>query len=257
MPPAGGLLAEAKPERVGQLSLERVPEGFVETRDKLHQLAYFAMAPARYEAVGRMGLRPRPGGFGTPEFNGRTARIEGDLLVYEAEGNVATQVVSTIRSAARFFGIEYKEVWFPGFKDLLPPAEPDVELSLDVAGVTAVAEWFAFGAELLGRLQGYGLPDDEVSEIQIWPEHFDIAIEMGTEERGQKASFGASPGDGAHAEPYVYVSAWGDIDRSKGYWNDQAFNGASLGYDRLVDDADPVTTALVFLLEGHRILHQA
>ncbi len=239
------------------MTLPELPAAFAETRDKLHQLAYFAIAPARYKAVGRMGLRPKPGGFGTPEFDGRIARIEGDLLVHEAEGNVSSQIVSTIRSAARFFGVEYEEVWFADFKDLLAPANPDVELSLDVPGVTAVAELFAFGAEVLGRLQGYGLPDDEVSEIQIWPEHFDVAIEMGVEERGQKASFGASPGDPAHPEPYVYVSAWGEIDRSNRFWNDQAFNGASLGYQRLVDDADPVTTTLAFMLEGHRILHQA
>jgi hypothetical protein len=101
------------------------------------------------------------------------------------------------------------------------------------------------------------LPGDEVSETQIWPEHFDVAIEMGDEASGQRASYGASPGDAAHPEPYVYVSAWGEIDRRNGYWNDHAFNGASLGFDRLLEEADPVTTALVFLLDGHRILHQA
>ena len=80
---------------------------------------------------------------------------------------------------------------------------------------------------------------------------------MGDEGRGQRASFGASPGDAAHPEPYVYVSAWGKIYRSNRYWNDEAFNGASLGYDRLAEDPDPVTAALAFMLEGHRILHQA
>lgn len=204
-----------------------------------------------------MGLRLKPGGFGTPVFEGRVARIEGDLLVYESGGNIATQTVSTVRSAAEFFGIEYEEVWFPDFGDPLPPADPDAELSLDVPGVKAVADWFEFGAEVLGRLGGHGLPDDDVSEIQIWPEHFDAAIELGAEGSGQRASFGASPGDAAHPEPYVYVSAWGKIDRSNRFWNDLAFNGASLGFEQLLDDADPIMTALVFLIEGHRILHQA
>lgn len=204
-----------------------------------------------------MGLRATSGGFGTPEFEGRVARIEGDLLVYESEGNVATQTSTTIRSAAEFFGIEYKEVWFPNFGDPLSPGDPDAELSLDVDGVQAVANWFNFGNQVLTRLRDHGLPDDEVSEVQIWPEHFDAACEMGAEASGQRASFGASPGDAAHPEPYVYVSAWGKIDRSNPFWNDRAFNGASLGYQRILDEGDPVATALGFLLEGHRILHQA
>jgi hypothetical protein len=239
------------------LTLSPLPAVFGETRNKLHQLAFFALAPARYKAVGRMGLRATPGGFGTPEFDGRVARIEGGLLVSESDGNVATQTISTVRSACDFVGIEYEEVWFPDFGDQLPPADPDADLALDVAGVQAVADWFEFGYELLERLRRYALPDDEVTEIQIWPEHFDAATEMGSEQRGQRASFGASTGDATHPEPYVYVSAWGKIYRSNRYWNDEAFNGASLSYESLLDEVDPVTTALVFLLEGHRILHQA
>lgn len=239
------------------MSLIRLPERIVETRDQLHQLAYFALAPARYRAVGRMGLRATADGFGTPEFDGRIARIEGELLVYESEGNVATQTITTLRSAAEFLGGKYEVDWYPDFGDPLPPSDPDTVLAVDVEGIKAVADWFAFGYEVLGRLQGYGVPEDEVSEIQIWPEHFDAATEMGSEGRGQRASYGASPGDAAHAEPYVYVAAWGTIDRSHGYWNDHTFNGASLDYRVLLDEVDPVTTALVFLLEGHRILHQA
>ena len=94
--------------------------------------------------------------------------------------------------------------------------------------------------------------------MQIWPEHFDAATEMGAEARvASGPAMGHRPGTAAHPEPYVYVSAWGEIDRSNRFWNDTAFNGASLGYRSLLDEVDPVTTALVFLLEGHRILHQA
>jgi hypothetical protein len=239
------------------LSIEALPPGLVETRDKLHQLAFFAVAPARFKATGRMGLRSTPGGFGTPEFEGRVARIDGDLLVLEADSNIASQTITTIRSAAEFFGTAYEEVWFPGFGDQLPPADPDAELSLDAAAAKAVADWFEFGSELLGRLRGYSAPDDEVSEVQIWPEHFDAAIEMGAEALGQRASYGASPGDAAHPMPYLYVSAWGEIDRSNRFWNDTAFNGASLAYEELLVEVDPITTGLVFLLEGHRVLHQA
>ena len=97
--------------------------------------------------------------------------------------------------------------------------------------------------------------DDDVSEVQLWPEHFDPAIEMGRQDRGRRASYGGSPGDPAHPHPYLYVSAWGDIDRSNAYWNDDAFNGSSLGYAELARAEDPVQTALDFLLRGYGILH--
>ena len=141
-----------------------------------------------------MGLRAKPGGFGTPEFEGRVARIEGDLLVLETGENVATQTISTVRAAAEFFGVDYHPLWFEDFKDQLPPMDPDAAVpAVDVVGALAIADWFQFGTDVLARLRGYGLPDDMVSETQIWPEHFDAAIEMGDEGRGQRASFGASP----------------------------------------------------------------
>ena len=57
--------------------LKEIPADLVESRDALHQLAFFAVSPARYRAIGRMGLQPTPGGFGTPQFEGQVARVEG------------------------------------------------------------------------------------------------------------------------------------------------------------------------------------
>ncbi|MFZ0014315.1 MAG: hypothetical protein WAL25_09395, partial [Acidimicrobiia bacterium] len=91
--------------------------------------------------------------------------------------------------------------------------------------------------------------------VQLWPEHFDPATELGDSEKGQRASFGASPGDDAHPMPYVYVSPWGEVDRSERYWNDDAFGGSSLGYGELASSDDPVGMAVDFLLEGYRRLH--
>ena len=38
------------------------------------------------------------------------------------------------------------------------------------------------------------------SEIHLWPEHFDIAFE------DQEVTYGGSPGDENHDEPYLYVA---------------------------------------------------
>ena len=86
--------------------------------------------------------------------------------------------------------------------------------------------------------------------MQLWPEHFDTAVEMGSYDLGRRASYGASPGDAAHPEPYLYVAAWGEIDRSDGYWNDENFNGASLSYQDLLAAGDQRETAMAFFRQG-------
>jgi hypothetical protein len=237
------------------MALSPLPPGFSGTRDALHQIAFFAMAPARHEAVGRMGLKAMPGGFGTPEFEGRVARVEGDFLVHEQDGNISTQQITTVRAAADFFGARYEVEWFDDFHDPLQPADPDEALTVDRDAALALGLWFEFGFEVLNRLREQGDDSDDVTETQLWPEHFDPATELGDQDKGQRASFGASPGDPATPEPYIYVAAWSHIDRSNDYWNNDSFNGASLGYEGLASADDPVERGLEFLLEGYRILH--
>jgi hypothetical protein len=238
------------------MRLQPLPARFEATRDALHQVAFFAVAPARYQAEGRMGLRAAPGGFGTPEFDGRVARVEGNTLVHEQSNAVASQTITTIGAAAGFFGVEYTTDWYErGFRDPLAPVGPDVELSVDDEAGRALGAWFGFGHDVLETLRSHGSEGDDVSTVQLWPEHFDPAIEMGSEDRGLRASYGLSPGDRAHDEPYVYVAPWGEIDRSLPYWNDKAFNGSSLGYAELLTAPDPAKMALDFLLEGHRLIH--
>lgn len=236
------------------MRLAPLPEGFSTTREALHQVAFFAVAPARYLAEGRMGLKPAPGGFGTPEFDGSIARIEGDMLVFEKEGDIATQTVSTVREAARFFGHEYEVDWFPDFHDPLDPIDPDSPLHVDDAATRALGQWFHFGFTVLEELRDRGGPDSRPSEVQLWPEHFDPATELGDESEGTRASYGASPGDADHADPYLYVAPWGAADRNHRYWNDDVFGGASLAYADLRASDDPVHRAVEFLHEGYRLI---
>lgn len=237
------------------MTLGPLPADFTDTRAALHQIAFFAIAPARYEAMGRMGLKTTPGGFGTPEFDGRVARVEGEFLVHEQDGNIATQQVSTIRAACEFFGVEYEVEWFEDFHDPLDPADPDLPLGVDREAALALGMWFEYGFDVLNRLREDGDEADNVTEVQLWPEHFDPATELGDRGKGQRASFGASPGDSANPEPYLYVAAWSDVDRSNDYWNNESFNGASIGYEELAAADDPFERGLEFLLEGYRVLH--
>ncbi|MGH9283956.1 MAG: hypothetical protein ACRD0S_13595, partial [Acidimicrobiales bacterium] len=90
-------------------------------------------------------------------------------------------------------------------------------------------------------------PGDAPSRVQLWPEHFDLAVDLGPE--GRRANFGGSPGDDAHPEPYLYVGPW-DTERlgPHVYWNEPF--GASLSWMELRRGADP----LGFLRQGRELL---
>ena len=237
------------------MQLLPLPDRFSQTRDALHQIAFFVLGPARYQVVGRMGLRAAPGGFGTPEFNGRVARVEGATLLYEQPDQIASQTITTVKAAAEFVGIEYEADWYGDFHDPLTPLDPDTPLDIDDTAARALGMWFNFGFDVLESLGGHATKSDDAGEVQLWPEHFDPATEIGSDEEGRRASYGASPGDGSHDEPYLYVAPWGEVDRSNPYWNDQSFTGSSLGYSALANSEDPMKAALEFLLDGYRILH--
>lgn len=233
-----------------------LPPAFATTRAAMHQLAFFALSPARYSATGRMGLRPLPGGFGTPPWDTpegpRRARMDRDQLVLEVGDNVQSIVPATLADAIELLGIEYVERWF-NFGDQLAPIGLAASLAMDGEAAESLGHWFAFTNTVLGELSPASGAVD-VSEVQLWPEHFDVALEMGSDAAGQRASYGGSPGDHAHPEPYLYVAAWGEIDRAEPYWNDTAFNGASLSHAELLMADDPVALAVEFLQRGQSVL---
>jgi hypothetical protein len=233
--------------------LAPLPAGYGTSRAALHQVAYFAVAPARFAATGKLGLRYTHRGFGTPFFGAdEQIRVEGDALVHQTGSSVRTATISTLEAAADFLGIPYREVWFESFHDPLAPLGGDVELALDPVVTEAIGSWFGFASHVLERARR--TPDaQDVTRVQLWPEHFDPAFEMGSAEAGGRASYGASPGDAAHPEPYLYVAAWGEIDRSDPFWNG-SFNGAMVSYQDLLGADDPYATALTFYEEGHRRL---
>lgn len=239
--------------------LAPVAPGFAATRDALHQVAYFAVAPRRYQAVGRLGLTALPGGFGTPWFDGgrgrERIRMDGDVLVVEAGGGERRTRPSSVRDACRFIGIEWRESWFETFREPLQPRHPDRPLHVDPDAAAAMAAWFAFGTAALEALRA--TPGaQEPSTVQLWPEHFDLSIELGSAAAGTRASYGASPGDADHDQPYLYVAPAGDHPVGN-FWDDRAFGGASLSHDELLASDDPGAAAVSFLRRGHHLLTAA
>jgi hypothetical protein len=193
-----------------------VPVGFVGTREALHRLACYVIAPARKARVGRIGLRPTPGGFGTPRLpDGSVIAVRGDELFVEPGRSTP---ITTLRDGAAFVGVELTST--PDIGHDLPRFDPDEPMTIDVASSLALGDWYRMGETVLADLGG------DVTEAQIWPEHFDLAV-VATMAGDRKANVGFSPGDGFHELPYAYVGPF-ERDRLTGdYWN--APFGAFLG----------------------------
>lgn len=204
--------------------LSSLPDRFAETVSELHRVAEEVVAPAR-QPDNEIALEPTPGGYGTPvfEWEGAThrVRVEGAELVRETDGTQEREALGVDADSARI-----------------------------------LARWYEFGREVLDRLRGEANVNEAATEPILWPEHFDVAIEMGAEAAGARATYGFSPGDENHPEPYVYVAPWtaqpaGDL------WNATGFGGAELGYAELLASGDPDKAALDFMRSRRDALAQA
>jgi hypothetical protein len=110
-----------------------------------------------------------------------------------------------------------------------------------------------FGFSVLEQIRTEARGDEKPSRVQLWPEHFDAAVEIGVEGVGRRAGFGASPGYPAHPEPFVYVSPWAKDWLDDPYWNAD-FGGSILRYDELLAAENQRETALAFLRRGLELI---
>jgi hypothetical protein len=128
-------------------------------------------------------------------------------------------------------------------------------LAVDEPSARALSAWFAVVAEALDAVVA-DRPGGAPSVVQLWPEHFDVAIDIAfdpADPTTQRVNLGGSPGDDFHADPYLYVGPWTD-DRpgDAGFWN--APFGAVLCYRVLAAVDDPVRAATAFFLRGLDLL---
>ena len=218
--------------------LAPLPARFAATVASLHRVAEQLVAPAR-KPDNEIALTVARGGFGTPrfEYEGAThrVRVEADELVHELGDGERRAPLSTLSEAAAIVA------------ELLPPGSPlDSEpLAVDRDSALVLAAWFAFGQDALQRLRAGAASDEAASEPILWPEHFDLAIELGDEAAGARATYGFSPGDEDHPEPYAYVGPW-VAQPAGGLWNATGFGGAELGYAELLGAPDPIAVATEF-----------
>ena len=126
-------------------------------------------------------------------------------------------------------------------------AEPKARLLVDPSAARVLGDWFGFCASVLEQMRADATEADAPTRVQLWPEHFDMAVVLGP--KGSRANYGGSPGDDEHPEPYLYV---GPFERREGeFWNEPF--GASLSYRELLSGTDP----LEFLGRGKELLSQS
>ena len=219
----------------------KLPPTLPSTRDALHRVAEQLVAPAR-KPDNEIALRQTPGGFGTPPFelDGETVQVAvaGAELVLTRGAATERIALTSLAEAGRKLGPE-----------LLPQGPPadTTPLDIDLDAAERLADFYAFADSALRRFRESLPADADASEINLWPEHFDLAFEAGAEAASQRANYGASPGDGDHAEPYLYVGPW--VSQPSGeLWDATGFSGAELPYSRLAAGPDQGGAALEFFL---------
>jgi len=229
-------------------ALAPLPPAFRTTTEALHRLAVYVVSPAQRLANGEIIMRATTGGFETFEFNGRRISVRDDRLVVDG----LAHPITTLRAAAHAAGIE-PDIGQEELFDVPPPGDLDAPLEVDPEAAHALGDWYELATDLLEELRSEAEPVDDPTIVRLWPEHFDIAIDMGDATSGHRATYGASPGDRHHDEPYLYVSPW--AGRVHAFFGDPGFNGAALRRSHLEGERDPEAVALAFLREAReRIL---
>ena len=224
----------------------------------LHLVGVHIVARARQQATGRFSLRICPGGFGTPEFgaDSRRVRVAHGTLIVETDAPGAPSSTAhaihgtSMRELADVAGVDLGAALDVGH-DTPDIGDRDVPLELDRAGSGAVAEWFGIVAAALDQVLGAVPESGGASVARLWPEHFDVAIDVGAKP-DVRVNLGGSPGDAFSGEPYLYVGPWtAERPGDDGFWN--APFGAACTRSQLAA-GDRVGSAAAFLLDGLRRL---
>ncbi len=236
------------------MPLASLPDGFGTSRAVARRIGAHVMSRTRQAAVGRIDLAAFPGGIGTPSFgpDHSVIRLSGGLFIVERTGDEPTTLSvgvdgSSLAQLAALAGADLSTDLDVG-TDTPDLGDIDAPIEFDGASMTQIATWWAMGAQIIDRVVGALPASAAPTRARIWPEHFDLAIDVASAS-GVRLNLGASPGDDFHAVPYLYVSPWDD--RRPGdaaYWN--APFGAVLGYDDVNHAASAFSAGIEFMTEG-------
>jgi hypothetical protein len=232
-------------------------------RDELHRVATHVLARAQHAATGRFGLRVTPGGFGTASFGPDLdrLRVSDGLLVRETGAKPSPAMTtmridgSSLRGLAEFAGADLS-VEFSAGHDAPPVGDVDENIALSDESARLIGDWYGIVAQALDRSVHDGPPRGAPSLVQLWPEHFDVALDIGFDPQApdeRRVNLGGTPGDGYHPAPYLYVGPWtSDRPGDPAFWN--ASFGALLDAGDVLGSSDPVASAAAFFRTGLEVL---
>jgi len=225
--------------------LDRVPPNLTETRQGLHALARRVIGPVRERANEQCGLRWTRGGFGTPLFGADAqVRVEYGDLVVQSRFRERRGRIGMLADAAELIGFDLN-------------GETEVEaapLTIDPFAARFIGEFLGFATNVLEQLRADVPADYEPSRLELWPNTFDLMVEVGMEHAGRRAAFGASLGDRHHDDPYLFVTPL-DVRPTGELWQADTFSGAELTYRELRAAPDQRACALDFLRSRVEALH--
>ncbi|MET0490902.1 MAG: hypothetical protein ABW143_11775 [Acidimicrobiales bacterium] len=227
------------------------PDVLATTRGSLHAVGEHVLGAALYQGRRRIGLRQFTGGFATQNYlhlrdgaavERRVMVVGTEIIVRDddlAGGTIEDRApITTLAAAGALVDV------VPGMPaDMYTPAPlpaVDEELVVDAEAAAFLAELTAIGYAALVILCAHFVHDEPV-EVQLWPEHFDLATSFA------EVNYGLSPGDAGHPWPYFYVGPWSPPPVG-GFWNEPF--GASLE----VQEVPTVDEVLAFFGTGRRSL---
>ena len=241
------------------VSLDPLAPQFAESRDALQRVAVHIVARARSQATGRFGLRVTVGGFGTPEFGDdlTRVRVSGGYLIRESGGTGGASTAATaidgatLAELADFADVDLGADLEVGH-DTPPLGDACQRLVVHDAVAGGLGAWYSLVACALDRVVAGASPGAAPTLVQLWPEHFDVALDLAAAPE-RRVNLGGSSGDGYHADPYLYVGPWtADRPGDPEFWN--APFGAVFGYDEVRRAHDPLDAAVRFFERGIGLL---
>lgn len=245
------------------MNFVQLPDDWPGERTTLRLLATHVLARAQASATGHFALTVLPGGFGTPQFgpDRRRVRLAGGSMFVEtavaersgetvASSQIHPVAGSTIGALCTAAGCEPDGDFSVGH-DTPPLGDVDATIRLDADSVTVLGDWFHLGQRAIDSCLA-SLPDPQASVVRLWPEHFDLGVDIAIDPRarsGARTNLGAAAGDDFHQEPYLYIGPWGDERPGPPeFWN--APFGATLGFGELDAADNPLAMANEFFLRG-------
>ena len=239
------------------VGLREIDERHDGTRLVLQRLATHVLARRRWVRAQRFGLRVGADGVVTPMFgdDDESLRVVGATLLRERRvGDDARTTAmaidgASLRALGAFADVDLDAAFSAGH-DTPAVGDLDAPITLDADAVAVIAGWLRVGHEALDCTIA-AHPDAAASVVQLWPEHFDLAVDLATGR--SRANLGVSPGDGFSAEPYAYVGPWDSVrPGDAAFWN--APFGAVLGYSIVSAAADPIQRLAEFFAHGLALL---